>query len=772
MKTLDNLDYEYLLNLYGDNVIASMTDLEGKIIFASHAYEVISGYSNEELIGQSHNIVRHPDMPASAFEDLWTTIQSGKVWVGDVLNRKKDGGSYWVTATITPQKDKAGNIIGYASIRENITLKKEMEVLHSQVTTMLDNIDDGFLIFDKDMKVNESYSKRCLEILSQDDITNKNISQLLFSNDSKAKSLFDYSYSEILKSDVSLTRELLLSLLPAEHYHGKNIFTIKYKLLPDDKCLVLLLDVTKQRELEKDIIHEQEVQKMIIAIASNKQESIDLKYDFQDFLDDLYNILDATNNLEDNLAQVRRKLHTYKGLFAQKEMIHLSEAIHQVEADLETHIKDNKHDIKKISEILKFNLEMAFACDIKMIDDVLGEGFLDSKSTVSVRTDKIEFAKEQIVKLMNKSRGENKEKLRNILNSVSSMVDQPFINMLMMYPNMLKTLAIQLDKKLLPLKIIGDENLFVSSCYKPFTDSLVHIFRNSIDHGIENSMEREQSNKLANGLITCEYKRIDDDIILTISDDGKGLDANILANKALEKKIITQEELSTMDNQTILKLIFANDFSTSEDITTLSGRGVGLDAVMYELEKLDGSVNIVNKIGSGVSFIFTIPYKQTNQVEEIEQSDESVILDCVIDVSKSFLENDMSLEVKNTKNFDGDCFKDNFSTVSFKGNLNLFCIVSMDANLTNNIYNIFLPDLKSEDKTIEMLNSLLNEVVNIVAGLAISKFPVEYKDLVLSEPIAMDSSILESLKLVNSHISKEIQTVQGNLICTIINLKD
>ena len=99
-----------------NTLIVSETDAKGKIIYANDDFCKIAGYTKEELIGKPHNIVRHPDMPKWAFKDLWDTIKKGKIWRGVVKNATKDGGYYWVYATIYPSKDTNGNL-RYISVR-------------------------------------------------------------------------------------------------------------------------------------------------------------------------------------------------------------------------------------------------------------------------------------------------------------------------------------------------------------------------------------------------------------------------------------------------------------------------------------------------------------------------------------------------------------------------------------------------------------------------------------------------------------------------------
>ena len=97
-------------------IIVSETDAKGKIVYANDDFCKISKYSKDELIGCPHNVVRHPDMPKAAFKDLWQTIKSGKVWKGVVKNRAKDGGYYWVYATVYPSQTTDGTV-KYFSVR-------------------------------------------------------------------------------------------------------------------------------------------------------------------------------------------------------------------------------------------------------------------------------------------------------------------------------------------------------------------------------------------------------------------------------------------------------------------------------------------------------------------------------------------------------------------------------------------------------------------------------------------------------------------------------
>ena len=117
-------DKEYF---FDDNVIISQTDTKGIITYGNRAFFKISGYDKEELVGQHHNIIRHPDMPKEVFQKMWETIQSGQVWNGPIKNLRKDGLYYWVDTEILPVKDDNDTIIGYIASRKAASRKDIQE---------------------------------------------------------------------------------------------------------------------------------------------------------------------------------------------------------------------------------------------------------------------------------------------------------------------------------------------------------------------------------------------------------------------------------------------------------------------------------------------------------------------------------------------------------------------------------------------------------------------------------------------------------------------
>jgi len=161
-------------------------------------------------------------------------------------------------------------------------------------------------------------------------------------------------------------------------------------------------------------------------------------------------------------------------------------------------------------------------------------------------------------------------------------------------------------EKEINFEIIGEETEVDKNIIEHISDPLIHLIRNAIDHGIESAEERELKGKEAAGKITLEAKHSGGDVWIILKDDGKGLDRDKIIQKATEGKLI-QRPVSEMTDREIYSIILLPGFSTKEEVTEFSGRGVGMDVVLKDMDKVDGSVLIDSKPGSGTTISMKIP---------------------------------------------------------------------------------------------------------------------------------------------------------------------
>ncbi len=174
------------------------------------------------------------------------------------------------------------------------------------------------------------------------------------------------------------------------------------------------------------------------------------------------------------------------------------------------------------------------------------------------------------------------------------------------FPRMIRDLSRELNKKI-DLELGGEDTELDKSIVEEIGDPLVHIIRNSCDHGIEIPDVRLAQGKNETGTIGLKAYNEGNQIVIQIDDDGKGLDAQMLKDKSVEKGIITEKEADNMSAKEAFTLIFKPGFSTAASVTSVSGRGVGMDVVKTNIEKLNGMIDIDSEIGVGTSMKLKIP---------------------------------------------------------------------------------------------------------------------------------------------------------------------
>lgn len=174
------------------------------------------------------------------------------------------------------------------------------------------------------------------------------------------------------------------------------------------------------------------------------------------------------------------------------------------------------------------------------------------------------------------------------------------------FPRVVRDASIKLNKPL-RLEIAGGETEIDKSIVELISDPLIHLVRNACDHGIEAPAVREAAGKAAEGVIRLHARRVGNQIAVEVSDDGGGMDPERIAAKAVQKGLVTAQEVSEWTEQQKIGLIFAPGFSTAEKISDMSGRGVGLDVVKSTVDNLGGSVTITSVIGQGSRFTIKLP---------------------------------------------------------------------------------------------------------------------------------------------------------------------
>ena len=183
---------------------------------------------------------------------------------------------------------------------------------------------------------------------------------------------------------------------------------------------------------------------------------------------------------------------------------------------------------------------------------------------------------------------------------------QPIKKVFGRFPRLVRDLARNLKKEI-NLELVGEETDLDKNLVEALADPLVHLVRNAVDHGIETPEEREAAGKARGGKVVLSAEQEGDHILLSISDDGKGMDADVLRAKAVEKGLLDKDAADRLNEFECYNLIFAPGFSTKTEISDVSGRGVGMDVVKTKISQLNGTVNVFSTKGQGSKIVIKVP---------------------------------------------------------------------------------------------------------------------------------------------------------------------
>ncbi|HCF2051967.1 TPA: chemotaxis protein CheA [Pseudomonas aeruginosa] len=183
---------------------------------------------------------------------------------------------------------------------------------------------------------------------------------------------------------------------------------------------------------------------------------------------------------------------------------------------------------------------------------------------------------------------------------------QPIKKVFGRFPRLVRDLARNMKKEI-NLELVGEETDLDKNLVEALADPLVHLVRNAVDHGIESPEEREAAGKPRVGQVELSAEQEGDHILLMITDDGKGMDAEVLRNKAVEKGLLERDAADRLTDLECYNLIFAPGFSTKTEISDVSGRGVGMDVVKTKISQLNGTVNVFSQKGSGSKIVIKVP---------------------------------------------------------------------------------------------------------------------------------------------------------------------
>jgi len=383
--------------------------------------------------------------------------------------------------------------------------------------------------------------------------------------------------------------------------------------------------------------------------------------------------------------------------------------------------------------------------DLGKLQEILGEQFLERDNMVVIDEAQLLEINRKVVSTL------SPWECKLLLPDLQQLMFKPMRELFKSYPETVARLAERLNKSAYPVNITGGGFPVNTERYRDFCKTLIHVFRNAADHGLESAEERIAAGKDEYGTISCEILQDESGVSIVISDDGRGIDIDHLKELAVQKGIFDQETAAGLSTPEALQLVFIENLSVSDEITSISGRGIGLAAVKEELDKLGGSVEIFSQAGTGTVFTFRLPQLESNKLHDISAQDMiNPLLNTMWEYFKREMGEDLlqSSEVakKNRLQLDKTTAISNI-----KGIVRSRLILSVDEELGKQLVHKMILDEMEPGTEGLYAEDVLAECANIILGNSIKHFP-EIQELVMFEAPLTLSSERTAIKYLNADI--------------------
>lgn len=589
---------------------------------------------------------------------------------------------------------------------------------------LMNSVGQGFLTFGRDLIISGEYSNECKKIFGTN-IENKKLSELLYPDNDVDSDFVDAVLNKIFKETSIKRIALYIPLLPSEIKINNHFINIEYKLV-DNKdqeasksLMVILTDITDRKSLEAKMEEEKSILKMVVKAVTNYDTFTECIEDYKEFCKVKINDILNSNIPSDAAAdEVLRNIHTFKGNFSQFDTYNTVSGLHNMENILIDYKTQNpEYTIDDLGNLVrKFNMLEWLEKDIEILKDVLGDNFFNRNDSITVNKNTISEIEEKMLKLL------PHEEYKLLIPYIQRLKYKPVKSLLSSYPEYVEKLAERMGKSVVPFDIEGDNIDIDADIYHNFMKTLVHVFRNCVDHGIETMEERVLNGKSENGSVSCKVLQSKGNLIITICDDGRGIDFNKLKEKAQEKGLYSPEELNVMNEDKLIELIFNKEFSTKDTVSEISGRGVGLYAVKNEIDKLGGNVTVKTHPNEGTEFIFTLPINKSNLLAKISLKN---ILSSLKDTAADFMKEhiDTVPQADSTISFTDKVNLNKItSLVNMRGILDGIFAISLNENLAKSITKSLMIDDISEEEECSYIEDAVSEFSNIILGNSIRKF--------------------------------------------------
>ncbi len=801
----ENLQFtQFAIDNFWDAII--WTKADGSINYVNDTACRLLNYSRPELVARTMAEII-PSLSTETWSEHWKSVKQYQPRIFEAALHTSDGqpipvrisANYmalkgkeyncFLLQNLTDQEDARENLLKAsaqleqlvtlrtASLTEEIEGREKIESMlldgAERIQNILDSAGQGFLTFGKDLVVDLECSQEC-RIIFGSEVWGRLFPELLYPDDDKQREFLTSVLNDVFEEDEIEMHDVFLSLLPTEVLlEGNRFIEVMYRKISGRheegrKLMAILTDVTETKRLIEQVEEEKRTLKMVVRAVVQNKEVIDSLKEYDEFcVVGIGAILGGPGSIDDKLYEIFRRVHTFKGTFSQLDMTRVVPKLNR----LETGLSKLRHDQKSVAMdgldnlLTESNMRQWVDDDLSVLRSTLGGSFFDREQTLDIKSSQITEIEDAMRSLL------PPRTLKQMLPRLKRLRFCSFKQLLRNYPEYLERLSAQLQKPIAPLTIEGEDLDVDPGLYRDLAKTMVHVFRNVVDHGIEPEETRLARGKDPWANVKCRVTVDGQTLSLEISDDGGGIDIEKIKQAAVSRGVLGPEAARGLSREDLLKLVFENEVSVRETPSEYSGRGMGLSAVKEELDKLGGQVQLRSEPGLGTTFIFSVPIADPR---DMPHTSPTRLLDTIIERASRYMQDEMHLTIKMDSgvqkakldhlNMDGIV-----ALIRLQGTVAGLFAMSFDYGLAKYLVRKFAFVDLTEEEEVEYLADTVGEITNIVIGSTLNALPSINSIITISTPTTCTSTGTSALRFEGSEmLTSTVETDHGKFSMNLL----
>ena len=500
-----------------------------------------------------------------------------------------------------------GKLEEYNKNLEKMVEQRTLELSEANefIKAMVNSLDQGLLVFDKDGNCHDIYTKACESIFGRSP-QGLSFDQAIGLNEKDAKSFKDWNnilFQELLPFESSI------GLGPAQVKEGENTSDDNFKQVKLDyypirdseeklsNVVSVATDVTAQIKAQNAFEEKEAYVAMVLKIINNKVQFFSFIKEVKSTLE---NIGVAIGSSKIDIDYILMNWHSLNGGMGIFKILPLQQMARNHETGLVSAKENPPSDLKETLLTQLKNFESGLEEFLASTHTFFGEDWQKEQ-------EKVVLTKDQLHRLQGLIDQSKNDELTEYY--AEQFLKSPIEDFFKGYDELIQTSASKTGKKINTLDIRGGQLRIMAQQHEELFSVLVHLFRNCVDHGVETPAKRKELGKEEIGNISIEFKKVRTKgkpwLNIRVCDDGSGINPEIIRKKLGE--LHPNEDFSQISDEEIVYKIFDPTFTTTEVVTSLSGRGVGMSAIKDVIDKRKGSLKVVSEIGKGSQFSFSVP---------------------------------------------------------------------------------------------------------------------------------------------------------------------